>query len=395
MRATHFLSDPQTLWTNMLWCELAKGAMTLHAMLFKNVTWHSDRSERELSRPVHLLGRLCRPDINPAWANLRDLLGILEDPEANLSLLVWRFWPPAEWHQARRRIVRKAIMVMSGQLARKLIMPWLHYPWRLWPLALPDVSQEARRACAQQLLQAKPCCLDSGFSQRIKRLHPSEDELLRHDVQDFVAKVFERVVPTSTFIERRFAAFTHWCDKKPKWSTLAAKHVTNFCRGAAQAWRSKHPGHKKESHKARPAWAKAKTNRTTGYNLFVSEYRRQYTAQQVAGQEGRTNFVQSATQAWKTLSSGEKYTYSQKARALNKLRSKSSDLAEDEEPVAHETGGLWDMANLHENWAISASTLHNFLGEGNLALGKAADAWEKAGKNIMNSIFFPSVIVYL
>ena len=42
------------------------------------------------------------------------------------------------------RIVRKAIMVMAGQLVRKLILPWQQYPWRLWPLALPDARAQPR-----------------------------------------------------------------------------------------------------------------------------------------------------------------------------------------------------------------------------------------------------------
>ena len=109
MRATHLLSDPQSLWINLLWCQLAHGAMKLHGRLFKNATWFSDRPERERHRPIHLLGTFCCCDENPAWANLKDLLGVLAEPEHKLSLLVWWFGPLAEWPQARR-IVRKAIM---------------------------------------------------------------------------------------------------------------------------------------------------------------------------------------------------------------------------------------------------------------------------------------------
>ena len=78
---------------------------------------------------------ICDPDANPAWANLQELLGILKDPEPSLALLVWKFGPVAQWPQPRRQIVRKAVMVMTWQLARKLVLPWQQYlgVYGRWP----------------------------------------------------------------------------------------------------------------------------------------------------------------------------------------------------------------------------------------------------------------------
>ena len=315
-----------------------------------------------------------------AWTNLTDLLNILQDPAKRLSLLVWRFGPLAGWPQARRRIVRKSIMVMAGQLARKLILPWQQYPWCLWPLALKDASQEDRRSCAKALLSSKPCCLDSGFSQRLKRIHRTEEELLNSQLQVFLQKVFERVVPTSTFIERRFAQFAHWSDQQPKLGTLAAKHVTSFCKGAAQAWKQNHPQHQKRKHLSRPGWVEQKQgSRTTGYNVFLSEFRKNDSAQQVAGDEGRQTFVQEATAAWRRLSPGEKAPYSFKARGLNSLRSRSSQMSDNEAgPEGRETGGLWNTCLLQDRWPLRVDLLEAAMGEGIAALRKISSAWEEA-----------------
>lgn len=54
--------------------------------------------------------------------------------------------------ESARDAVRDEHIVMAGQLARKLILPWQQYPWCLWPLALKDASQEDRRSCAKALL---------------------------------------------------------------------------------------------------------------------------------------------------------------------------------------------------------------------------------------------------
>ena len=68
---------------------------------------------------------ICNPDVNPAWANLQELLGILKDPESFLALWLG--------YLIQLRIVRKAVMVMTWQLARKLVLPWQQYPYGRWP----------------------------------------------------------------------------------------------------------------------------------------------------------------------------------------------------------------------------------------------------------------------
>lgn len=232
---------------------------------------------------------------------------------------------------------------------------------------------------------ASPKGMLSGqrFSQKVKNLWRTEVELLSLEVRGFLQTIFERIVPTSTFIERRFAHFTHWSGNRgntPKFSTLAAKHVTHFCKGAAQAWKEKHPAYKKTSHKTRPSWIQ-KSSRTTGYNIFLQEYRKNFNVQDVLGAEGRKNFVETASRAWRRLSDGEKASYSLKARATNRLRSRSGEVEEEEEhPHANEVGGLWGSCRLQDKWPISADVLAASMGEGQSALNQIASAWEKVAR---------------
>ena len=214
----------------------------------------------------------------------------------------------------------------------------------LWPLTLKDVDEAKRKKCARDLLRSPTCCLDSSLSRRLRHLHPRESELLSSDVQTFLATVFGRIAPTSTFIERRFAQFTNWCEKKPKFATLAAKHVTSFCKGAAQSWRNKHPNHKKPNHRQRPTWAQDKAKRTTGYNMFLSEFRKNTQGRCFRGDDGRSEFVQEASAAWRRLSQGEKASYGMRARGMNSLRSRSAGSLEEEELGADDSGGLWACA---------------------------------------------------
>lgn len=391
MRATHFLSDPQTLWINLLWCQLARGAMTLHAQLFKNATWFSDRPQKERDRAVHLLATFCCTDSSPAQRVLRGLAAILESPDQGLSLLTWRFGPLAGWPEVRLRIVRRAILAMVGQLARKLILPWQQYPWRVWPLAVPDSSPQERATCAQDLLAAPPCCLDSGFSLKLRRMNPSQEELLRPDLRVFLETVFQRVVPTSTFIERRFAHFSHWSKNRLSWSALAAKHVTNWTRTAADAWREQHPRRVRPKHNARPAWVK-RLPRTTGFNVFVGEFRRQH-AGSVQGVAGRQDFARDAARAWRRKSDEEKRAFSLRARASN-ARRKRELLEEEEEQAGNaesETGGPWGMAELHGQWPISCGHLEKVLAPCTAIKARAAQWDEASGSRLCSAVAFFSL----
>lgn len=81
-----------------------------------------------------------------------------------------------------------------------------------------------------------------GFSSKLRTMLTNQEALLSDEVLLFLDAVFDRVVPTSTFIERTFARFNRWCDRKgpkPQLSSLAAKHtVYHFC-NLIERWRRK------------------------------------------------------------------------------------------------------------------------------------------------------------
>lgn len=113
--------------------------------------------------------------------------------------------------------------------------------------------------------------------------------------------------------------------------------------------------------------------------MFLSEFRKGYSAQQVAGDEGRRNFVEAATAAWRRLSRGEKADYSLRARGLNSLRSRSSQMSEEEAGLeGQESGGLWNTCLLQDKWPLRVDVLKAAMGEGNAALRNLTAAWEEA-----------------
>ena len=76
---------------------------------------------------------ICDPGCKPYLGQFARVIGNFERSGTFFGPLVWKFGPVAQWPQPRRRIVRKAVMVMTWQLARKLVLPWQQYPYGRWP----------------------------------------------------------------------------------------------------------------------------------------------------------------------------------------------------------------------------------------------------------------------
>ena len=138
----------------------------------------------------------------------------------------------------------------------------------------------------------------------------------------------------------------------------------------------------KERHNTRPEWVKQKSHRTTGFNLFQSDFRKTLAAQDVVG-HGKKNFVQGASEAWQQLPAGEKAAYSVRAQGVNRLRSRSNRMLDAEGQQANEYGGLWGMSCLQDKWPLATGVLQESLGEGNLVLNRAGLQWEKARSSII------------
>ena len=67
-----------------------------------------------------------------------------------------------------------AILVMTA-LWRRLHVPYTMWPWRLAALQDPRVSQGDKHVICRDLESAKPCCLDFGFTDRIRSQFAAAD----------------------------------------------------------------------------------------------------------------------------------------------------------------------------------------------------------------------------
>jgi len=159
----------------MLWLHTASPIMSLHWKLFKTETWCCDRPENSPDQPIRV-GQFCVPERNPALLVAASLMQILLEPASELATMCFFFGVFETWSQERKRMLRRTIVVCLGQLLRKLVQPFLCYPWRLWPLADPNTSDNAKRKCIEDLTSARHCCCDSGSTKKARQIAMPCDE---------------------------------------------------------------------------------------------------------------------------------------------------------------------------------------------------------------------------
>ncbi|CAE7314521.1 SSRP1, partial [Symbiodinium necroappetens] len=336
-KAQRFLCDDDSRFVNMLWLHIGAPCMRLHWILFKTCTWFSDRpkvndSANGVEVPLSL-GQFCSARKNPGYKVVADLFqkGVASGQETHCF----------EVHICDNRTV-----------------------------------------FARELFKASPCCLDSGCNAKI-RASMDEASCLEQDFRDFLHTTFERIVLTSTFIERKFSHFTHWTDVKGKGSSLgalAAKHVTRSFKDAVEVWKQRRFGEEscQPQNKSRPSWRRKDETaaRLNGYHMFLKETRAART-KPCRGAEEAEVFLKHSTEQWQNLTRQQKQVWGQRAKEHN-ARKAALILAEAQEKPPDLPGGPWNMSIVSERWPLSESYLEDFLGSFDAnGFAEARDRWNQ------------------
>ena len=287
-KASIFMKDPESRFRTLAWTVLTMPIMRIHFSLFKHATWFTERpkdDERNGGHGEDTSSAFGMVAARPTQRALSQLAQMVRCPDNDAWMPLVAFYGPVlQWPQARLRTTRRAVCTIVGQLWRKLAEPWQRYPWKL--LGLLSDDDEARRACAQELLDSSCCCLDN-FSEKLRGVCPSPEELLSEDTRSFVEAVFNRVVPTSTYVERCFARFQKWTSTrghKLTCSQLAAKHYTYAMTHLVGLWRKNRVCEglmrRPRNNRGRPGWVRKRRRyrASTGLHLFTQHFRQQNAA---------------------------------------------------------------------------------------------------------------------
>lgn len=201
------------------------------------------------------------------------------------------------------------------------------------------MEEAMRFQAAQDFFRVRGCCLD-GFSAKLKTVVEDPRGLVAAKTLKFLASVFDRLVPTSTCIERAFARLSRWCDRKgpkPQLSTLAAKNAVYHFRHLTDHWRAKARKlgviRKGKSHRCRPDWAHGvrKGRCRNGLHMFA--------------RENGLNPSDDLARQWRLQPRAERRRFAALARAANlQARTLQRCDARAAQESAALTGGFWNMS---------------------------------------------------
>ena len=336
-KAGQFMQDGDSHWLCLLWAMCAAPIMVIHYSLFKRGVFFNERPEEADNDWITTLV-LSNRAMNPATKAMSNLTQMILDTVqvATWQPMIGLYGPLLLWPQARLRTVRRTLLTEMGQLWRKLMAPWDRYPWKLVELPLLDGPNQS--IFATTFLGERPCCLDA-FSAKLRQVAGTKEQLLSPNTLLFLKEVFDRVVPTSTFIERAFARLNRWCDRKgpkPTLSTLAAKHTTYHFRVITERWRKacqKRSLLQPKTNRSRPSWAHGvrKGRAKNGLHIFAREVGL------------RPN--QGLMTQWSRLLPEERSRYSRLARAENTQSKAVQRLGKNAAAEANAAcGGFWEMS---------------------------------------------------
>ena len=333
-KASHFLGDRHCQWMTLVWAVLTAPVMVVHYKLFKRGTWFTERPE--LSEGGSAAASTFRTAAWDAFLSIGSFLLQQDTVQVPAWIpLVGMYGSVLSWSQDRLRAVRRCIVTLLGQLWRKLLAPWQKYPWKL-----VDLMRDHLREDRARLFFSERTCVFDCFSFKLRCLLESEERLLEPASLEFLQAVFDRVVPTSTFIERAFARLNRWCEKKgpkPQLSTLAAKHATYHFKNITEQWRDRARKDgaipKKKSNKSRPTWSHGvrKGRAMNGMHMFAKE----------KGLNPQSGIVRQ----WRLVNPEEKKRYAALARGQD-IQSKAVASARKalQEQGESLRGGFWGMS---------------------------------------------------
>ena len=150
LKATEFVQDPEASWGNLVWLIIASPILTLRWKLFKHAKWsvEIDTAKEDLGS---IIKKFCVPSLNPASDVIDSLLDMLRNSSQALRVAALFHGSLEQWSEQRLKTFQQLVLVASGQLWRKLVMPWLVFPWRLWPLVWASLWWKLKSASRKKI----------------------------------------------------------------------------------------------------------------------------------------------------------------------------------------------------------------------------------------------------
>ena len=249
----------------LVWTVCTQLIMPLHYRLFKRGTWYNRMQSRlEADRRFGCFDFCCGPARNPAAKVLTCISNMLLLPEASgrvdLKLVFLKYGSLADWPEALVVALHTSLVMAFCRLWRLLVWHFDCYPWLLAPGYDPRATAEQRDKAFEDFLSLPRGSekLDPGAGRKLRELVRTPADLMQATLHDFMRTLFERVVVTSTFVERVFKDLAQWTTIQPQGlPTLGAKHVNREFGNVVKAWREAAVGRRPSQGRKKTCMGKA------------------------------------------------------------------------------------------------------------------------------------------
>jgi hypothetical protein len=237
LKGVQWIESPDSHFNLMLLLLLGSAIMEMHFAFFKHASqarWSGDKS---------YIFNLCDMSKSKALVVLAKLANLVTSDQG-WGPMETTFGPSGSWPARYKQLAREGILMMYGQLWRRLVRCWQEWPWPLVAIADPEVSMVVKKRVAEKLFAMPIDSLDPA-SRKIRQKSGSAELILTTWWLAFLYHCFNKVVISTSFVECLFAAFNQWISVIPKpisATLVCAKHVlssfkrsqTDMIRRAAQ-----------------------------------------------------------------------------------------------------------------------------------------------------------------
>ena len=285
------------------------------------------------------------------------------------------------WAPEYRAKARCIVLSLGAGVWRRFIKFYEAWPWKLVPLADPDVMLAVKLLIAAAFFSAAACCLDAAFSLKLRALLDGPEDLLEERWLMFLFHVFNKVVLSNARVECDFAHFKQWVMRSYKPVSLVLLQAKHMCHSCLQV----HRGAPKDEPAApptkvrRPAWAmrSREEGRTTSRHLFIGEQIRK-----AEGTSQHTTFTGAAA-TWREAAPEVKREFKVQAQQRNagKRAHKEAELQD----------AIQDLDAEHYPLTRFAVRTQMTLTAGVSAL---AEEWKARGTRVPEDPTFPEAVPY-
>jgi hypothetical protein len=382
----------------LIWVTITSLIMVLHWRLFKRGVWFNHMQGQDEAKRRFACFEFCRgPAANPASKVLTAIGMMMFDPDGegrpHLKLLHSKYGnTTAELPLALLEELHGTLVLSFARLWRLLFYYFLFYPWLLAPALDPTMPEEERWDCLRKFLAIPKGSrkLDPSLGRKLRELVDDLDDLLEPTLHDFLQAVFERVVVTSTFVERIFKDLTCWTGRHQQTvETIAAKHVNQTFDATVKRWRAtltQKPLASALAGKVRPPWTKTcnRGSGTTGYHIFLQ------------GQPKADVFNGTVREAWANLDESERCNYEARAahkRNVAKSRGSQLDLYIDDVQEEEPEEGPWELSSRRGFFSMHTGPIQRVMATSTMS--KMYRKWrDRFEAKVLPAPEFPSTVPF-